>query len=334
MSKEACPPIELRRVRLASKPSLRALLSDCLGEFAAMAGTEPELGLDGQPAYAYFDAYWEEQARTPLGVWLGDRLVGFCLLRDLGHAWQIAEFYVDPSARRRHVGAEAITLVTRFCVSSRRHSELRAKVAHWNDTGLAFWRSQGFHSRSTDTDGVLTVLVLHQRGDARIRPARADEAEVLLGIQRDAAVAGFGQIFPPDLYPFPDEPVRDGWVAALADPGVEVYVAEVDGAVVGSVAVEDEWLRTLYVVPSRWGAGTGTALHDYALERVRQTGVPDARLWTLEGNAAGRRFYERRGWVETGRTRAVPFPPYPLDVEYRRPLCDRLDAPDRSGNER
>ncbi|MGI8972659.1 MAG: GNAT family N-acetyltransferase [Gaiella sp.] len=203
-----------------------------------------------------------------------------------------------------------------------------------DDTALAFWRSQGFHSRSTDTDGVLTVLVLHQRGDARIRPARADEAEVLLGIQRDAAVARFGQIFPPDLYPFPDEPVRDGWVAALADPWVEVYVAELDGAVVGSVAVEDEWLRTLYVVPSRWGAGTGTALHDYALERVRQTGVPDARLWTLEGNAAGRRFYERRGWVETGRTRAVPFPPYPLDVEYRRSLCDRLDAPDRSGNER
>jgi len=36
----------------------------------------------------------------------------------------------------------------------------------------------------------------------------------------------------------------------------------------------------------------------------------------LEENARARRFYERRGWQENGRTRVVPFPPNPLDVGY------------------
>jgi len=36
----------------------------------------------------------------------------------------------------------------------------------------------------------------------------------------------------------------------------------------------------------------------------------------LRDNTRARRFYERRGWRESGRTRVVPFPPNPLDVGY------------------
>ena len=146
--------------------------------------------------------------------------------------------------------------------------------------------------------------------------ARADEADVLLRIQREAAVAAFAHVFPQDRYPFPVDAIRAAWNDALADPGVEVYVAELDCAAVGSVSVGEGFLRTLYVLPPHWREGIGSALHDHALRRLATLGFAEARLWTLAENTAGRRFYERRGWTETGATRVVPFPPNPSDVEY------------------
>ena len=153
-----------------------------------------------------------------------------------------------------------------------------------------------------------------------IRGARRDESEALLRIQREAGVAAFSHIFPPDRYPFPDDEVRVSWERALADDAVEVYVAERDGEPVASVSVGDGVLRTLYVLPGLQGSGIGSTLHDHALERLRALGCGEAKLWTLEGNESARRFYERRGWILNGETREVPFPPHPLDVGYSRPL--------------
>ena len=98
-----------------------------------------------------------------------------------------------------------------------------------------------------------------------IRRARPDEAEALLRIQREAAVGAFAHVFPPERFPFPDDVVGPSWQRVLANPGVEVYIAEVDGEPVGSVSVGSGFLRTLYVLPSHQGAGVGSALHDHAL---------------------------------------------------------------------
>jgi putative acetyltransferase len=128
-----------------------------------------------------------------------------------------------------------------------------------------------------------------------IRSARPDEVEALLSVQRAACVKAFAHIFPPDLYPYPDDDVREMWRESLDDPEVEVYIAEVDGERVGSVSVGDVFLRTLYVVPAQWRSGVGTALHDFALDRLRARGCTTAKLWTLEENWDARRFYEKRG---------------------------------------
>jgi GNAT superfamily N-acetyltransferase len=154
-----------------------------------------------------------------------------------------------------------------------------------------------------------------------IRRARTDEVETLLTIQREACVKAFAHIFPPERYPFPDDLIRDVWRKALADPEVEAYIAEADGAPVGSVSVGDVFLRTLYVVPSHWRSGVGTELHDFALDRLRARGTPTAKLWTLEENWDARRFYEKRGWTLNGETRVVPFPPQPIDVGYSKELA-------------
>ncbi|HEX7311975.1 MAG TPA: GNAT family N-acetyltransferase [Gaiellaceae bacterium] len=153
-----------------------------------------------------------------------------------------------------------------------------------------------------------------------IRAARADEAETLLAIQRGACVAAFAHIFPPELYPFPDDLIRTAWEAALADSEVEVFVAEGAGEPIGSVSVGGDFLRTLYVLPTRWRTGVGTALHDHALERLLARGCARAKLWTLEENWNARRYYEKRDWALTEETRVVPFEPNPIDVQYEKKL--------------
>jgi GNAT superfamily N-acetyltransferase len=153
-----------------------------------------------------------------------------------------------------------------------------------------------------------------------IRTARADDVETLLEIQREASLAAFGHVFPPERYPYPSDAIRERWREALASPAAEVAVAEVEGAPTGVAFAEDDFLNGLYVLPDRQRTGVGTALHDWALERLRVRGCSRAKLWTLERNAGARRFYERRGWVLTGETRVVPFPPHPLDVGYSLPL--------------
>jgi GNAT superfamily N-acetyltransferase len=149
-----------------------------------------------------------------------------------------------------------------------------------------------------------------------IREARPGEGEALAAIQRDASLAALAHIFPPELYPFPDEAVRQRWRDAVSDPALAVFVAEEDGAAVGVAACRREWLDGLYVVPASWGEGVGRALHDEALARLRGGGSWRCHLWVLEHNDRARRFYERLGWRENGETRVVPFPPHPIDVGY------------------
>ena len=148
-----------------------------------------------------------------------------------------------------------------------------------------------------------------------IRTASGDDVDTLVELQRAAAVAAFAHVFPQDRYPFPTEEIRANWRAVVADPNLEVYLAERDGSPVGSVSVGDDFLRTLYVLPAHQGEGIGSWLHDFALERLRACGIRRAKLWTLEENHGARRFYEKRGWTLTDETRVVPFPPNPTDVK-------------------
>jgi GNAT superfamily N-acetyltransferase len=148
--------------------------------------------------------------------------------------------------------------------------------------------------------------------------ATVQDVELCFGIARAAAVAGFQHIFPSSRYEFTAEAIRADWAAALNDPDAETYIAVEGDVAVGVVSLSGGILQTLYVTPESWGRGIGSALHDLALDRLRERNVPEATLWTLAENHRARAFYENRGWCLTGRTRVVPFPPHPIDVEYAR----------------
>ncbi|QIN78966.1 GNAT family N-acetyltransferase [Rubrobacter marinus] len=85
-----------------------------------------------------------------------------------------------------------------------------------------------------------------------------------------------------------------------------VWVAEVEGATVGFVAVELHHpergmgeISMLAVDPDHQGGGIGTALTEFALERLKEAGMRVAMVETGgdPGHAAARRTYEKAGYV-------------------------------------
>ena len=86
-----------------------------------------------------------------------------------------------------------------------------------------------------------------------------------------------------------------GYIRDMLAPKAALWTAEVDGRVVALMALSPGWVEQLYVHPDYHSQGIGTAL----LQRAKNT--PEAEegltLWTFQGNAGARRFYERHGFV-------------------------------------
>jgi GNAT superfamily N-acetyltransferase len=148
-----------------------------------------------------------------------------------------------------------------------------------------------------------------------LRRGTPDDAEILFAIHRESAMTAYAHIFPPDRYAFPDNEMRAHWVSSLGDPDTAIVVVERASAPIGFVGVSPGWLRNLFVLPSEWGRGVGSALHDEAVTILRAAGE-GARLWVLQENERARRFYEDRGWRHDGERRPSDYPPYPPALRY------------------
>ena len=92
----------------------------------------------------------------------------------------------------------------------------------------------------------------------------------------------------------------------LAAKKGQVWVAEVVGAAVGFVAIELHHpersmgeISMLAVDPDYQGGGIGTALTEFALDRLEDAGMKVAMVETGgdPGHAAARRTYEKAGYV-------------------------------------
>lgn len=77
----------------------------------------------------------------------------------------------------------------------------------------------------------------------------------------------------------------------------------------------------LYVDPGVRGAGTGARLLARATGHAVDAGFERLVLWTLEGNAGARRFYEREGLVADGARKQDPGLGGASEVRYQRALA-------------
>jgi GNAT superfamily N-acetyltransferase len=79
-------------------------------------------------------------------------------------------------------------------------------------------------------------------------------------------------------------------------------------------------LYALYVHPAWWSTGTGRALMDQVLAKVRAAGYGYITLWVLEANARARRFYQRAGFIPDGARHVLDDLGGVTEIRYRRAL--------------
>lgn len=176
----------------------------------------------------------------------------------------------------------------------------------------------------------------------RIRLARTGDAEAISRIQIASWRAAYRSIMPAEFLATLDEAERaDRWrgrigPAAPAESATFVAVDERDPdrvvgfAHIGPVRDDDVApagrgeVYTLYVDPSAWRRGIGSALLAAADEHWRPTDVRELLLWVFEDNAQARAFYEAQGWEADGTRRLDDFGgAQPAEIRYRRPLPER-----------
>jgi GNAT superfamily N-acetyltransferase len=120
------------------------------------------------------------------------------------------------------------------------------------------------------------------------------------------------------------------WVAEQVLTQQEVWVAEVDGRVVGAAALAGESLAQLYVLPGYQGIGIGGALFAKAQE-LRPAGFT---FYVFLRNARARAFYERRGCAAIAFGDGSDNEEGEPDVLYRWEPSDRSMMPPDNGARR
>lgn len=83
--------------------------------------------------------------------------------------------------------------------------------------------------------------------------------------------------------------------------GLDAWVAEVDGEVVGLAYWHDDFVESLHVRSSHARRGVGARLMDVAEAEMADAGFTAARLETDTFNTTSQAFYTGRGYVEAGR---------------------------------
>ena len=126
-----------------------------------------------------------------------------------------------------------------------------------------------------------------------IRPARAEDADALAKLERDA--------FASDAWSLGQ--VRD----ELAGPTRHVLIAESDGDVIGyaaiAVAGDVADLTRIVVAESQRRAGVASALLAALHDAAAQAGAERMLLEVAESNVDARAFYAAQGYTEVSRRR-------------------------------
>lgn len=98
------------------------------------------------------------------------------------------------------------------------------------------------------------------------------------------------------------------------DRGKRLFLLR-DQVPIGVVSVDQDVIENLYIHPAHWGKGYGTQLLRFA-----ETKCKTPRLWVLNTNEQARRFYEKRGYVPTGREKVLSQTLKELEMEFTPPV--------------
>lgn len=143
-----------------------------------------------------------------------------------------------------------------------------------------------------------------------VRPATAADAAAVADIYLAARATAL-----PCVKWAHDGPQVRSWIAEALIPAVGVHVAADDTALLGFIALQNDWVAQLYVHPAHWRRGIGTRLLDFA-KSVKPDGL---RLWCFQYNKPARAFYERHGFVASDFTDGHGNEEHEPDILYAWP---------------
>ena len=107
-----------------------------------------------------------------------------------------------------------------------------------------------------------------------------------------------------------------------------VWVAEAEGAVVGSVGVapvgRDTWeIGRMYVAAGQRGTGLARSLLARAEDQARDHGGLELRLWSDTRFTRAHRFYEKHGYIRTGESRELHDISESVEIAYCKTIPAR-----------
>jgi ribosomal protein S18 acetylase RimI-like enzyme len=119
----------------------------------------------------------------------------------------------------------------------------------------------------------------------------------------DELVEAFDQLIP-QLSSSSPPPGRAGLEAIVATPETALFVARVDGRIVGSLTLAfyriptglKAWIEDVVVDDAARGHGVGEALNRAALDEARRRGAKDVSLTSRPSREAANRLYLRLGF--------------------------------------
>jgi ribosomal protein S18 acetylase RimI-like enzyme len=119
----------------------------------------------------------------------------------------------------------------------------------------------------------------------------------------DELVAAFERLIP-QLSNSAPPPGRDGLEAIVGNPNCALFVARVDGEIVGSLTLAmyplptrlKAWIDDVVVDESARGQGVGEALSMAAVEEARRRGAKDVSLTSRPFRESANRLYQRLGF--------------------------------------
>jgi ribosomal protein S18 acetylase RimI-like enzyme len=169
-----------------------------------------------------------------------------------------------------------------------------------------------------------------------LRPARLSDAAALAKVHVATWQQAYRGLLPDDfLDSLSLQASVDRWQQKLAQSAREVWVACEAERIVGFVSFGASRdgdaapagtgeVYSLYVHPTAWRRGIGSALMEQALHNLRALGYVEATLWVLRANQQARAFYEARGFAVDGAAKVdvnavgIAYD----DVRYRLYLID------------
>lgn len=145
------------------------------------------------------------------------------------------------------------------------------------------------------------------------RDATPADLSAVDALFRASFVATFGELYrPEDLAEFLAGFTPEAWAWELAQPDLEIRLAEEDGALIGFAKVSDPTLpvepvgqalelRQLYLADAAKGRGVADALMGWVMDQARVRDAGELFLSVYVDNQRAKAFYARYGFTDVGK---------------------------------